>query len=104
MKAILNSKFQKYNVIVIEDSYNDEDTQVFDEEYHVVDQTLEEIQEELRYTPYMFEEYSKDKGKQKVLEFEIGTCSKPSVIKELNEQGDHACQKVMDSLSEIEFL
>ena len=63
MKAILNLKFQKYVVTVIEYSSNDEDIQVANEKYHAMDQTLEYIQEELRYTPYMFEEYSKDKGK-----------------------------------------
>ena len=55
MKAILNLKFQKDVVIVIEDSSSDEDIQVANEECHAVEQTLAEIQEELRYTPYMFE-------------------------------------------------
>ena len=71
MKAILNPKFQKNVVTNIEDFYSDEYLQVADEEYHIIDQTLEEIQEELRH-----------KGKKKMVEFEIGTCSKPSDIEE----------------------
>ena len=51
MKAILNSKFQRDVVTIIEDSSNDEDIQVANEEYHTIDQTLEEIHEELRHTP-----------------------------------------------------
>ena len=51
MKTILNSKFQKNVVTIIEDSSNDEDIQVANEEYHTIDQTLEEIHEELRHTP-----------------------------------------------------
>ena len=41
MKAILNPKFQKDVVTIIEDSSNDEDIQVANEEYHTADQTLE---------------------------------------------------------------
>ena len=99
MKAILNPKFQKDVVTIIEDSSIYEYLQVVDEEYHTTHQTLEEIQEELRHTPNLFEEACKDKGKQFVFEFEIGTCSKPLDIEELNEQEDHAHQKVMESLS-----
>ena len=58
----------------------------------------------MRNTPNLLEEACKDKGKHKVLEFEIGTCFKPSSIEELNEQEDPAHQKVMDSLSKIEVL
>ena len=58
----------------------------------------------MTYTLDLPEEVGKDKGKQKFLEFEIGTCCKPSNIEELNEQEDPAHQKVMDSLSEIEVL
>ena len=60
MKAILNPKFEKNVVTIIEDSSSDEDLQVVDEEYHTIDQTLEEA--------------CRDKGKQKVVEFEIGMC------------------------------
>ena len=52
----------------------------------------------------MLEEACKYKGKQKVFEFEIGTCLKPSDIEELNEQEDPAHQKVMESLSDVEIL
>ena len=45
MKAILNPKFQKDGVTIIEDSSIIEDLEVLDEEYHTVYQTLEEIQE-----------------------------------------------------------
>ena len=39
------------------------------------------------------------KGKQKVVEFEVGTCSKPSEIEE-----DPAYLEMMKSLSEVEVL
>ena len=52
----------------------------------------------------IIEEACKDKGKHKVFEFDIGTCSKPSVIEELNEHEDPAYQKVMESLSEVKIL
>ena len=52
----------------------------------------------------MHKEAYKDRGKQIISDFEIGTCSKPSVIEELNEQEDPAHQKVMESLSEVEVL
>ena len=58
----------------------------------------------MRHRPNLLEEACKDKGKQKVVEFEIGSCSKPSDIEELNEQEDLAHQKVMESLSEFEVL
>ena len=99
MKAILNKKLQRDGVTTIEDSSNDEYLQVADEEYHTKDQTPEEIQDEFRHTPNFPEEAWKDKSKHKVFEFEIFTCSKPLDIEELNEQEDHAHQKVMESLS-----
>ena len=104
MKAILNSKFQKHVVTVIEYSSSDEDIHVVDEEYHIVDQTLEDIQEELRHTQDFPEEACTYKGKHKVSKIEIGTCSKPSAIAELNEQEDPAHQKVMESLLEVEDM
>ena len=58
----------------------------------------------MRYTPDLPKEACKDKGKHKVFKFEIGTCSKPSVIEELNEREDLAHQKVMESLSKVEVL
>ena len=75
MKAIRNPKFQKNVVTVIEDSSNDEDLQAAYESYHTTDQTLGEIQEELMHTPDLIKESCK--GKQKVVEFEVGTCSRP---------------------------
>ena len=45
MKTILNSKFQKYVVTIIEVSSNDEDIKVSNAKFQTVDQTLEEIQE-----------------------------------------------------------
>ena len=76
MKAILNPNFQKDVVTVIEDYSSDEDLQAADKIYHTVDQTLREIQEELMYTPDSIKEASK--GKQKLVEFDVCTCSKPS--------------------------
>ena len=49
------------------------------------------------HTPDLIEETCK--GKQKVVELEIGMCSKPSEIEE-----DHAHQQVMESLSEVKVL
>ena len=60
----------------IEYSSSDEDLQDSDEIYHSLDQTLGEIQEELMHTPNLIKEACK--GKQKVVEFEVGTCSRTS--------------------------
>ena len=86
MKAILNSKFQKDVVTIIEDSSNNEYVQGANEEYHTMDQTLEEIEKELKNAPELPEESYKDKGKQKIYELEMGTCSKPSNVEELKKQ------------------
>ena len=80
MKAILNPKFQKDIVTVIEDSSSDEDVHAANESYHTADQTLAEIQEEFMHTPYLIKDVCK--GKQKVAEFEVGTGLKPSKIDE----------------------
>ena len=88
MKAILNPKFQKNVVTIIEDSSNDEYLQAGDEKYHIADQTFGDIQEELMHTPDLIKETCK--GKQKVVEFEVGTCSRTPVIEE-----DPAHQEVM---------
>ena len=40
MNSILNPKFKKNVVTIIEDSSSDEYLQVVDEEYHTIDQTL----------------------------------------------------------------
>ena len=48
----------------------------------------------MRHTPNLLEEAYKDNGKNKVVEFEIGTCSKPSDIEE-----DPGNQEVIESLS-----
>ena len=104
MKAILNSKFQKDCVPIIEDSSINEDLQVVDEEYHTIDQTLEEIEKELKHALEFPEEAYKDKGKHKIYEFEMGTYSKPSNVEELQELEDLVHQEVMETLSEIEVL
>ena len=54
MKAILNPKFQKNIVIVIEDSYSQENLQATEEAYQEEEQTLAKIQKELMHTPDMF--------------------------------------------------
>ena len=51
MKAILNSKFQKDVVTIMKEYSINEDLQVAYEEYHIVDQTLEEIEKELKHAP-----------------------------------------------------
>ena len=48
MKVVLDSKFQKYVVTIVEDSLSDEDPQIRDIE-HIVDQTLEGIEKELEH-------------------------------------------------------
>ena len=53
----------------------------------------------MRNTPNLLEEACKDNGKNKVVEFEIGTCSKPSDIEE-----DLAHQEVMESSSKVQIL
>ena len=58
----------------------------------------------MRHAPELPEEAYKDKGKQKISEFEIGTCSKPSDFEELKEYEDPAHQKGMESLLEVEVL
>ena len=99
MKAILNSKFQKDVVIIVEESSSDEDLQGADEEYHTMDQTLEEIEKELKNIRELPTESYKDKGKQNNSKFEMSTCSKPSNVEELKEHEDHAHQQVMETLS-----
>ena len=49
------------------------------------------------HTPNLIKEACK--GKQKVVEFEVGTCSRPSETEE-----DHAHLEIMKSLSEVEVL
>ena len=61
MKAILNPKFEKYTMTVIEDSSIDEYLQALDENYHTTNQTLIENQEELMHTHDLIKEVCKGK-------------------------------------------
>ena len=69
-----------------------------------MDQTLEEIEKELKNIREFPKESYKDKGKQKISKFEMGTCSKPSNVEELEEKDSPPHQAVMETLSEIEVL
>ena len=71
MKAVLDSKFKKNTVTTIEDSSSEEDLQIKNVE-HTVAQTLDSIEKGLKSFPKILEKYHRDKGKQKVLQFEVG--------------------------------
>ena len=66
MKVVLNSKFQKDLVTIVEDSLSDEDPQIVDIEHHRVDQTLEGISIEMEHISELPKEGHKDKGKKKI--------------------------------------
>ena len=71
MKVVLDSKFQKDAVPIVEYSLSDEDPQVADIEHHTLDQTLEEIENELDHILELLKEGHKDKGKKNISEFEM---------------------------------
>ena len=65
MNVVLDSKFQKDTIIVVEDSSNYEDSQIIDiehhgvdqtKEHHTINQTLEEFEKELEYVSELPEE------------------------------------------------
>ena len=68
-----------------------------DETYQTEYQTLTKIQEELMHTTDLIKKLCK--GKQKVVEFEVGSCSKPWEIDEIP-----AHLEMMESISEVEVL
>ena len=84
--------------MVIKDSSSEEDLQDANKSYHTTDQTLGEIQQELMHTPDLIKEVCK--CKQKVDEYEVGTCSKPSEI----DEDPPAHPEMMKSVSEVEVL
>ena len=73
MKVVLDSKFQRYAVTIVEDSSSDEDTQTEDIE-HTLDQAEEDIEKEVEHISQLPEEGHKDKGKKRIYEFEMGIC------------------------------
>ena len=97
MKAILNPKFQKDIVTVIEYSSSDEYLQAVDKIYHTKDPTLAKIQEELMHTTDLIKKFCK--GKQKVVEFEVGSGLMPLEIDEVL-----AHLEMMESISEVGLL
>ena len=50
------------------------------------------------------EEAYKDKGKHKISEFEIGTCSNASNVEQLRKRADTGHKAIMETLLEIEVL
>ena len=65
MKVVLDSKFQKDAVTIVEYSLSDEDPQIADIEHYTVDKTLDDIKKEHEHISELSEEGHKDKGKQK---------------------------------------
>ena len=61
MKEILNPKFRKNTVTVIEDSSSEENVHDAEEAYQEEEQNLVEIQKELIHTPYIFNKVWKGK-------------------------------------------
>ena len=51
-----------------------------------MDQTLEDIEKELEHISKLPEECHKDKGEQKIYEFEMDMCSKSLNVEELEEK------------------
>ena len=75
VKSILDSKFKKDMVTTIEYSSSEEDPKIMNMEQTVA-QTLENIEKNLKIFPEILEGNHKNKGKQKVQNFEIGMSSK----------------------------
>ena len=62
MKVVLDSKFHKDVVTIVEDSPSEEGPQIANLEYKV-DQTLGDIEKHLEHDPKLLEVDHKDKGK-----------------------------------------
>ena len=104
MKVVLDSKFKKYAVTILEDSSSDEDPQIVDIEHHRVDQTLEGISIEMEHISELPKEGHKDKGKKKIYEFEMGMYFKSPNMEKLEQQEIPARQTIMETLSEVEVI
>ena len=65
MKVVVDSKFQKDVVTIVEYSSSEENPQIENIE-DTIDQTLEYIEKHLQHLPKFPEEDHKDKGKQRI--------------------------------------
>ena len=75
MKAILNPRFWKNTVTVIEDSSGKENLQAADEYYHEEEKTLAEIRKELLYMPSL--SINLYKGKEKLMSLKMVRVQNP---------------------------